>query len=104
MRSEAFKKMVAQAPENRLFRFSLGQALFDENSPAEAAEHLEFCCDQKEDWMMPRILLGKAYLQLGKKEEAREILQAALQLAIEQNHEGPEAEVRALLEDTESRT
>lgn len=91
--------MVASAPENDLFRFSLGQALYDESAFEESLEHLQFCCDKRADWMMPRILLGKARLHLGQREEARSVLEEALHLAIEQNHEAPEAELRALLAD-----
>lgn len=99
MRSENFRKMVEKAPENELFRFSLGQSLFEEESYAEAVEHLEVCRQRKPDWMMPVILLGKAYLQLGRVEEARPALEDALALAVEQNHETPEAELRAILAD-----
>ncbi len=97
MRSEDFRKKVEAAPENRLFRFSLGQALFEEGAYAEAVEHLEFCCEQQSDWMMPRILLGQALMRLQQTDEARRTLESALQLAIAQKHEGPEAELRALL-------
>jgi len=100
-RSETFQKMVASAPENQLFRFSLGQALYEEGALSEAIEHLEFCRSRRADWMMPRILLGKAHLQLGQKPAAQPILKEALELAIEQNHEAPEAELRALLADLE---
>ena len=99
MRSENFRKMVATAPENQLFRFSLGQALFDEEQFEQCLEHLEFCRAQKSDWMMPRILLGKSRLNLRQPDEARIVLQEALELAIAQNHEAPEAEIRALLAD-----
>jgi predicted Zn-dependent protease len=99
MRSETFKKMVASAPRNELFRFSLGQALFDEKAFEESIEHLEFCRSAKEEWMMPRILLGKARLQLGQTGPARTVLQEALDLAVAQHHEAPEAELRALLAD-----
>lgn len=99
MRSENFRKMVEKAPDNELFRFSLGQSLFEEGFHAEAITHLEACCGIKAQWMMPRILLGKAYLQLGREAESRQALEAALALAIEQEHETPEAELRALLQD-----
>ncbi len=102
MRSENFKKMVASAPDNQLFRFSLGQALFEEEKFSESLEHLEWCRDRKSDWMVPRILLGKSLLQLGQRDPARVVLQEALELAIDQNHEAPEAELRALLADLES--
>ena len=48
---------------------------------------------------MPRILLGKLYLELGKKPEALLQLQDALRLAVDQAHEDPERELRALLAD-----
>jgi Flp pilus assembly protein TadD len=47
--------------------------------------------------MVPRIALGKLYLKLGQRDTARRTLQEALQLAIDQSHEEPEAELRMLL-------
>lgn len=92
-----FSPLVEQQPENELFRFSLAQALLKENRAAEALPHLQRCAEKKSDWMIPRILLGKTLLQLGRKEEARPWLERALALAVEQNHEDPERELRALL-------
>lgn len=97
MRSEKFAALVARQPDNELFRFSLAQALLEENQPAEAVEHLSFCANKKADWMMPRVLLGKTVLALGRPAEARPWLEQALQLAIAQHHEEPEAELRAIL-------
>src|SRR4051794_12877876 len=98
-RSASFAGLVARQPDNELFRFSLAQALVDEHRLIDAVEHYMFCVNKKPDWMMPRILLGKLYLQLGKKTEARVQLQDALRLAVEQAHEDPERELRALLAD-----
>lgn len=98
-RSQAFSALVSQQPHNELFRFSLAQALLAEQRPADAVEHLILCAQKKADWMMPRILLGKALITLGRKSEARPWLEEALQLAIDQNHEDPESELRALLLD-----
>ena len=97
MRSARFEKLVAQQPDNELFRFSLGQALVEESRPAEAIPHLQFCADRRADWMMARILLGKSLLATGQVGAARPILEAALVLAVEQHHETPEAELRELL-------
>lgn len=97
MRSARFQAMVAQQPENELFRFSLAQALLDEGNAPEAIPHLQFCAARRADWMMARILLGKALLAVGQSAEARPVLQQALDLAIAQSHETPEAELRALL-------
>jgi predicted Zn-dependent protease len=96
-RSAQFNTLVAQQPENELFRFSLAQALLAENRAADALGHLEFCAGRKADWMMPRILLGKALVGLGRRADARPWLEQALALAVAQNHEEPEKELRAIL-------
>jgi hypothetical protein len=82
-----------------LFRFSLAQALLAENRPADALEHLQFCAGRKGDWMMPRILLGKTLVGLGRRAEAKPWLEEALHLAVAQSHEDPERELRALLSE-----
>ena len=98
-RAEQFQALVAQQPQKALFRFSLAQALLADGRAAEAVPHFEFCVASKADWMMPRILLGKALLQLARPAEAKPLLSAALQMAIQQQHEEPERELRALLAD-----
>ena len=96
-RAEQFQALVAQQPQNALFRFSLAQALVGEARVLEAVPHFEFCVSSRADWMMPRILLGKLLLQLGRSAEAETLLSDALRLAVEQAHEEPERELRALL-------
>jgi len=96
-RSEKFALLVAQQPDNELFRFSLAQALLSEHRPDEALPHLAACAGRKAEWMMPRILLGKTLLGLGRRAEARPWLEAARQLAVVQGHEDPAQELRALL-------
>ena len=97
MRSTLFRTKVEQAPDNLLFRFSLAQALYQENNYEEACEHLQVCCDGRKDWMLAKILLGKVLLALGRKQEARPVLEEALLLAIEQHHDDPADELRTLL-------
>lgn len=92
-----FQALVARQPENELFRFSLAQALSAENRDEEAVPHFAVCIAKRADWMMPRILLGKIYLQLRRPNEARPLLEQALALAEEQHHEDPAFELRALL-------
>ncbi len=96
-RSEVFRARVESDPTNPLFRFSLGQALFQESNFPAAIEHLQQAAEGKADWMMPRILLGKTYLHLAQKNLAKIAFQEALQLAVAQGHEDPEAELRQLL-------
>jgi predicted Zn-dependent protease len=96
-RSELFRAHVSADPANALFRFSLGQELLKEGAPAEAAEHLRRAAEAKADWMMPRVLLGKALTAVGDHAGARAAWTDALALAVAQGHEEPEAELRALL-------
>jgi predicted Zn-dependent protease len=96
-RTEQFQVLVERQPDNEMFRFSLAQALMAEQRLEEAVPHFERCVAKKSDWMMARILLGKLLLQLGRRTEAKPLLEEALRLAIEQHHEDPERELRAVL-------
>lgn len=96
-RAENFAALVARDPANPLFRFSLAQALVAEGRGEAAVPHYEFCVASRADWMMPRILLGKLLLELGRREAARPLLEDALSLARQQHHEDPERELTALL-------
>jgi len=98
-KSEIFSAKVEAAPGNILFRFSLGQALYEEGDTRSSIEHLQNCAHSRADWMLPRILLGKALLANGELEDARVILKGALKLAIEQRHDDPAEELRKILKD-----
>ena len=96
-RSVHYAALVESQPANGLFRFSLAQALLAESRPTEALAHLQCCAGQKTDWMMPRILLGKTLLGLGRPAEAKPWLEQALQLALAQEHDDPARELKVLL-------
>ena len=80
-------------------RFSLAKALFDAGRFADSLPHLQKALEKKPDWMVVQILIGKAHLSLGDRESARQAFLRGRQLAVEQHHEGPEAELEALLAD-----
>ena len=91
------RELVRQHPENELARFSLGRALFDAGDFPGAREQLEVALRRKPDWMVVQILLGKCDLAQGFADAARSAFERALQLARQQHHEGPEAELLELL-------
>jgi predicted Zn-dependent protease len=99
MNSGRFANLTQSNPDNEMFRFSYGEALFEETKYQACIEHLEFCVGKVPDWMIPHILLGKAYIALDRKSDAILHLEKALILAREQHHEDPETEVVGLLED-----
>tara|TARA_B100001778_G_C18559751_1_gene617218 strand:+ start:1185 stop:1496 length:312 start_codon:yes stop_codon:yes gene_type:complete len=97
-----FLNKIKEEPENKLFRFSLSKIYFDNGQYKEALPQLEKCAQLQEDWMLPRILLGKAMIELGALKSANSVLKQALDLAIDQNHEDPKNEILKLLEDLPS--
>jgi tetratricopeptide (TPR) repeat protein len=94
---ERYQKMLEQFPNNELARFSLGKAYFDAGDFAKAKEQLDLALAKKPDWMVVQILIGKCELALGKRNAARDAFARAKQLAIDQNHEGPLAEMEQAL-------
>ena len=92
-----YTKLLEQFPNNDLARFSLGKAYFDSEQFAPAKEHFELALSRKPDWMAVQILIGKCELSLDQRERARAAFERARQLAIEQKHDGPLAEVEQLL-------
>lgn len=92
-----YEKMVGQFPQNELARFSLGKALFDAGDFGRAKEHLEAALAKKQDWMVVQILIGKCEMSLGRKVSAKAAFERALQLAIDQHHEGPQMEMEQAL-------
>jgi len=94
-----FSRLVDQHPGNEMFRFSLAQAFENAGRPTDAIEHYQACVAAKADWMMPRIVLGKLFLNQGNQAAAKPLLEDALRLAIDQDHEDPAAELQSILAD-----
>ncbi len=86
-------RMVAEHPLNELARFSLGKAYFNLDDFAHAREQFAIALEKKPDWMVVQMLLGRCDLALGDRASARAAFERARQLAVEQNHEGPLAEM-----------
>lgn len=94
---EKLRQRVEQSPQNELFRFSLGKALWDAGDVEGATPHFEAALALKTDWMLVAILLGRCWLKRGDLAKARAHFELGLRLAIEQKHDGPREEVEALL-------
>jgi predicted Zn-dependent protease len=91
------RELYEKFPGNDLSRFNLAQAYCDAGDFAAALEHLQALAGKKRDWMVAQILLGKTLIALGRSEEAKPVLEHALQLAITQHHDGPREELTELL-------
>lgn len=94
-----YTQMVAKHPENELLRFSLAKALIEAGDHAGACPQLEAALARRPDWMAAQILLGRSRLKLGDRAGARSAFERAHQLATEQHHEGPQAEMEEQLSE-----
>jgi Flp pilus assembly protein TadD len=92
-----YEGLLKSRPEDELLHFSLGKALYDAGRMAEAEVNLRVALGLKPDWMVVTMLLAKIALERDDETEARLLYQKALTLAIDQQHEGPEEEIRAAL-------
>ena len=92
------RQMVEKYPANELARFSLGKALYNQGDFAGAREQMALALERRADWMVVQILIGKCDLALGRHAEAVAAFERGLALAVQQHHEGPQAELEELLE------
>lgn len=94
-----FSALVEQAPTDELARFTLSRALFEAGRLGEARQHFEATLALKPDWMMAHILLGRCLVELDDLDAARNALRRARDLAVQQGHGDPLAEIDELLEE-----
>lgn len=78
----AFKQMVAKNPNGFLGRYGLGNKIIQEGGDmAEAAEHLSVAVNLDPTHVASHLALGRVLIVLGRKDEAKPILQAGIDAA-----------------------
>jgi Flp pilus assembly protein TadD len=92
-----YETLLQKRPDDELLHFSLGKALYDAGRLPEAEKHLRAALEAKPDWMVVAMLLAKIALQQNDRIQARAFYKKGLELAIAQEHAGPEEEIRAAL-------
>jgi uncharacterized protein HemY len=75
---EKLRKLVALDEKDPLSRFALGRKLFETGELTEAVEHLRFANTAAPQHLATYHILSQALIQLGKTEEARQVLQAGI--------------------------
>jgi len=92
-----YEGLLQARPDDELLHFSLGKALYDAGRIPEATSHLQTALKARPDWMVVTMLLAKIALQQNDNVAARALYEKGLELAIAQDHEGPQEEIRAAL-------
>ena len=79
---DAFRQMVAKNPKGFLGRYGLGNKLIQEGGNLEeAVEHLTVATQLDPAHVASHLGLGRALISLGRKDEAKPILQAGIDAA-----------------------
>ena len=92
-----YEGLLQARPDDELLLFSLGKALYDAGRVPQAETQLRAALKAKPDWMVVTMLLAKIALQQNDKAAARALYEKGLELAIAQDHEGPQEEIRVAL-------
>jgi predicted Zn-dependent protease len=99
---DAFRQMVAKKPDGFLGRYGLGNKLLQEGgSLEEAVEHLSVAVKLDPVHVASHLALGRALIKLGRKDEAKPVLQAGIDAAVSGKSNGGVdlvPEMRALLQ------
>ena len=79
---DAFRQMVAKNPKGFLGRYGLGNKIIQEGgSLEEAVEHLTIATQLDPTHVASHLSLGRTLISLGRKNEARPVLQAGIDAA-----------------------
>jgi len=89
-------------PSNELVCFTAAKALCDEKRLGEALPLLENVVKMQQDFALAYGMLGRVYLNLGRRDDARVAAEKGLELSLAQKHEVPEMEARAVLDELDS--
>ena len=80
---DAFRQMVAKNPNGFLGRYGLGNKILQEGGNLdEAVEHLRVAVQLDPVHVASHLALGRALIALGKKDDAKPILQAGIDAAL----------------------
>ena len=99
---DAFRAMVAKAPNGFLGRYGLGNKLLQEGGNVEeAVEHLQVAVKLDPVHVASHYALGRALATLGRREDAKPVLTAGIEAAVSGRSNGGVdlvPEMRALLQ------
>lgn len=87
-RIDKLRELLAKAPDDATTRYMLANELYKAGEFAEAVSELEHYLKAVEDEGAAYRILSDAYLQLGKKKEARWALRQGAEAALAHHHEG----------------
>jgi predicted Zn-dependent protease len=80
---DAFRQMVAKNPNGFLGRYGLGNKILQEGGDLrEATEHLRVAVQLDPTHVASHLALGRALIGLGRRDDAKPILKAGIDVAL----------------------
>ncbi len=98
-RIQRYRAMVDRFPQSEVPRYSLASALIEAGELAEAETHLRVLLEHKPDYMMAAVQLAQILTQQERWDDALEACDAAIALAVAQDHKGPLMDCEALRDE-----
>lgn len=98
---ENFEKMLAAGKDNALLRFGMGNAYLSSGQPEKAVEHLTKATVMNPGHSASWKLLGKALVQSGRSEEAKEAYRQGIEIARVKGDKQAEKEMAVFLKRLE---
>jgi uncharacterized protein HemY len=83
-RIEAIQKMLVQNPKDVFLHYSLGMEYASEGRHGDAVEEFLRCIEVEEDYLAAYVEAGKCLRAAARREEARGMMAAALERAVNQ--------------------
>lgn len=99
--ADNLEKMLASGRDDAMLRFGLGSAYFNQKEFERAVSHLRACISHDAGYSAAYKLLGKALFKVGANEEAREVFETGLPIAVEKGDKQTEREILAFLKKLE---
>ena len=98
-RIDSLRSLLVKAPDDAMTRYMLANELYKDGQFAEAVDELNAYLSSVEDEGAAYRLLADAYLELGKKKDARWALRQGAEAAMTHHHEGMAQEFEDRLKD-----
>ena len=102
-RIDALRGLLERSPDDSTTRFMLANELYKAGEAAEAASELERYLKEAQDEGAAYRILADAYLQLGKKKEARWALRNGIEAAQAHHHASMVEEYQEKLAELEGK-
>jgi tetratricopeptide (TPR) repeat protein len=100
-RLEFLNEMLAASPGNTFARYGLAMELQNAGQPDGAWRHFEYLLTHHPDYSAAYFQAGMLLVKMGRREEARNVLERGIEVTGRQGNAHAQSELQAALDDLE---